>query len=188
MACSALAHSLFWAFRLCSGACLAPAFTLPSEVHGGVTLVACLLRQGILAAGLHCSRTRPFQVQPCKRQWIAVTTVKLTCRFVEVWRASKILAPEVLDAYMSHTVLHQDRPAFFRYYQHSLSAFSMLAYMHVYCCSTVMSQPLPEHAHPGTLSHRSAELCSCTWRQGGRGGGGDLPFANIAQGRHYKFI
>ena len=34
---------------------------------------------------------------------------------MEVWRASKILAPEVLDAYMSHNVLHKDRPAFFRY-------------------------------------------------------------------------
>lgn len=39
----------------------------------------------------------------------------MACRFVEVWRASKILAPEVLDGYISHTVLHKDRPAFFRY-------------------------------------------------------------------------
>lgn len=35
-------------------------------------------------------------------------------RFVEVWRASKILAPEILDPYLSHTVSYQDRAAFFR--------------------------------------------------------------------------
>lgn len=35
-------------------------------------------------------------------------------RFVEVWRASKILAPEVLDAFLSHTVSYQDRAAFLR--------------------------------------------------------------------------
>ncbi|KAA6424248.1 MAG: hypothetical protein FRX49_05460 [Trebouxia sp. A1-2] len=44
-------------------------------------------------------------------------------KFVEVWRASRILAPEILDPYLSHTIPHQDRAAFFRQNEVTINAF-----------------------------------------------------------------
>ncbi|KAL0031129.1 hypothetical protein WJX77_005072 [Trebouxia sp. C0004] len=44
-------------------------------------------------------------------------------KFVEVWRASRILAPEILDPYLSHTIPHQDRAAFLRQNEVTINAF-----------------------------------------------------------------
>lgn len=44
-------------------------------------------------------------------------------KFIEVWRASRILAPEVLEPYLAHNVPHADRAAFFRANEFTINAF-----------------------------------------------------------------
>lgn len=123
------------------------------------------------AAESHCGRARPLQVQPCKHQRIAVTTCKVTCRFVEVWRASKILAPEVLDAYMSHTVHHKDRPAFFRYNRRSClhsQGWHTLARM----CTAAVLRGLNHCQNMLILALYVINRQSCAATPGGEGEGG----------------
>ncbi|KAL0036741.1 hypothetical protein WJX79_008135 [Trebouxia sp. C0005] len=60
-------------------------------------------------------------------------------KFVEVWRASRILAPEILDPYLSHTIPHQDRAAFFRQNEVTINAF--LAPQEVYLSGQGNPQP-----------------------------------------------
>ncbi|KAL3159539.1 hypothetical protein ABBQ38_009954 [Trebouxia sp. C0009 RCD-2024] len=88
----------------------------------------------ILSAGLYIWRQLPLvgRLAAPVMQYLTMNkalgprraaVLSLIALFVEVWRASKILAPEVLDGYISHTVLHKDRPAFFRKHEVIISAF-----------------------------------------------------------------
>ena len=45
------------------------------------------------------------------------------CRFVEVWRYSHVLAPEVLDEYIAHTVQPEDRQEWMKDHEITMSLF-----------------------------------------------------------------